>query len=875
MVPDDHEDDKTRTHAALTQGISVGHYRIIEKIGAGGMGEVYLAEDTHLKRQVALKFLPPHLCQDEDCRARFKREAQAAANLDHPNIVTIHEVSEYQGRPFFAMQHVEGGALRDLIKEEELQMEKVISLAIQMCEGLEKAHEAGIIHRDIKPSNIVIDSDGRPKLLDFGLAAIQGTDKLTKTGSTLGTTGYMSPEQIQVKEVDQRSDLFSFGVMLYQMIAGRLPFKGDTEAATLNSVLNDIPEPLSRYKSGVTGDLQRIVTKLLEKNPELRYQSAAGVISDLKRLSVGADLTDRSRKDWWNRYVVVGAAVIILVIAGYWLVSQFDSDQIEEPVSERKMLAVLPFENLGAPDDEYFADGITDEITSRLASVHALGVISRTSAFAYKSTTKTLPQIAEELGVDYILEGTIRWDKSRDVNRVRVTPQLINVSDDTHLWADSYEMELKDIFEVQADIASKIADALDVSLLDSEQRSIMNKPTDNLTAYDYYLRGREYYEQEKNVELAIQMFERAVEADSTFYQAHSMLARLHGFSYFNYFDRSDLRLNKAKEAAERAFRFANGKPEGFFAMGYFHYYGSRNYDRALEQFELALEKQPNSSDVLSAMAYVQRRQGKWEEAKTNLAKSLQINPHSENGFFEMTALLWSMRQYVELEIVLDRALSLFPDEAEFLVNESYLILVKGGDTSEVRKSVDQTILSDQSDQAGFWLEDLDMLFRDYDSALERRATPGDHWLADSGEFYLSKADAYRFSGRDSMSIIYYDSARVVAEGRLATGSPVAFCHLDLGVAYAGLGRKEDAIREGKRAVELLPVTKDTFYGPTILSELASIYTMVGEYDLAIDQLDYSLSIPAGVHLWELRMYPKWDPLRDHPRFQALLEKHDK
>ena len=244
-------DDNTRTHIVLTKGTMVSHYRIIEKIGAGGMGEVYLAEDTKLNRQVALKFLPPHMCKDDDCRARFKREAQAAANLDHPNIVTIHEVSEYRGRPFFAMQHVEGNSLRDVIKDKELPLERVIHLAIQMCEGLGKAHRAGIVHRDIKPSNIVMDSDGRPKLLDFGLAAIQGTEKLTKTGSTLGTIGYMSPEQIQVKEIDLRSDLFSFGVVLYQMIAGRLPFKGDTEAATMNSVLNDTPEPLSRYKSGV------------------------------------------------------------------------------------------------------------------------------------------------------------------------------------------------------------------------------------------------------------------------------------------------------------------------------------------------------------------------------------------------------------------------------------------------------------------------------------------------------------------------------------------------------------------------------------------------------------------------------------------------
>jgi len=282
MSQDNNNDDITRLHIHLEKDTLVGHYRIVEKIGSGGMGDVYLAEDTKLNRRVALKFLSPHLCQDEACRQRFEREAQAAAKLDHPNIVTVYEVGEFQGRPFFAMQHVAGQSLRELIKAKELPIERVTELAIQICEGLHKAHQSGIVHRDVKPANILIDADGRAKILDFGLASVAGTDHLTKTGSTLGTIGYMSPEQAKGEEVDQRSDIFSLGVVLYEMITSKSPFKTDNDAATLRNITETEPEPLARYKSGVDAELQRIISKALQKDRALRYQHTDELSADLK-----------------------------------------------------------------------------------------------------------------------------------------------------------------------------------------------------------------------------------------------------------------------------------------------------------------------------------------------------------------------------------------------------------------------------------------------------------------------------------------------------------------------------------------------------------------------------------------------------------------
>ncbi len=321
MAADRSDDDKTRSFTPLAAGTQVSHYRIVEKIGAGGMGEVYLAEDTKLNRNVALKFLPSHLCQDEDCRKRFKREAQAAAKLDHPNIIHVYEVSEFMGRPFFAMQHVEGLSLREFSSDKDPSIEQILELSIQICEGLNDAHEKGVTHRDIKPSNILIDSHGRAKIVDFGLASVVGTDQLTKTGSTLGTVGYMSPEQVQGKNVDHRSDLFSLGVVLYELITQQNPFKRDSEAATLKAVSDDLPEPIARFKSGLPDGLQAIIDKALEKDVKTRYQHADGMLSDLTRVKRSQDSTQvvvapGARKYWWNHYVVPAAVILVIAMIG-------------------------------------------------------------------------------------------------------------------------------------------------------------------------------------------------------------------------------------------------------------------------------------------------------------------------------------------------------------------------------------------------------------------------------------------------------------------------------------------------------------------------------------------------------------------------------
>jgi TolB-like protein/Flp pilus assembly protein TadD/predicted Ser/Thr protein kinase len=873
MAENSERNDKTHTHTVLTEGTMVSHYKIVDKIGAGGMGEVFLADDTKLKRTVALKFLPVHLIPNKDAKARFTREAQAAAGLKHPNIVTIHEVSDYQGRPFFAMECCDGKPLREVIKEEKLSLEKIIGLVTQICEGLQEAHEAGIVHRDIKPSNIILDKKGRPKLVDFGLAAVQGTDKLTKTGSTLGTVGYMSPEQIRVKETDQRSDLFSIGVVLYKMITGRQPFAGETEAATLNSVLNDIPEPLSRYKSGVSGELQRIVSKLLEKDPELRYQTAAGLVSDLKRLSVGDEPIEKPRKDWWNRYVVTGAVAILGIMFGYWILADKDTGQSGTADGERVSLAVLPFENLGNPDDAYFADGMTDEITARLASIHGLRVTSRTSAMQYRDTDKSIKEIGKELGVDFILEGTIRWDKSGESDRVRIIPQLIQVSDDSHIWANTFEREITQVFAVQADIATQISEALGVALLEPERQNIATEPTQNMEAYHFYLRGKLIWADHFSAAPAIKMFEKAVEYDTSYFQAYAMLARLYGFIYINNIDRSEQCYNRAKQAAERALRYAKGHSDGYLAMGYFHYYFSRNYDRALEQFEKAKTGQPNNSELMEAIGYVQRRQGRWEEALANLQRAFRIDPMNLGIASGLTRTLFYMRRFEEAKELIDLGFESGSEHPGLYLWNMWLTSIIIGDTVSLRTGLNEFEQHAEGSLLDFWGEIVDIILRDYESAISRRSVPGSFQSADSSEFYINRGFCYALLGEVETSLAYYDSARTVCEKRVQLHPDNATSHSELAQAYAGIGRYDEAIKEAKTAVELLPISKDALSGSDIYSTLAEVYSMAGEYEAALDVLDSLLKIPSMVHVIMLRYHPIYDPLRENPRFQTMLEEY--
>ncbi len=886
MAENHRDDDRTQTHIPLLKGTMVGHYRIVEKIGAGGMGEVYLAEDVELDRKVALKFLPQHLCHDEDCRARFKREAQAAARLNHPNIIHVYEVSEYQGRPFFAMEHVEGQSLREFSSGRELSIEQVLELGIQICEGLHEAHDEGIIHRDIKPSNILIDSHGRAKIVDFGLASVVGTDQLTKTGSTLGTIGYMSPEQVQSKEIDQRSDLFSLGVVLYGLITKHNPFKRDSEAATLRAVIDDIPEPLARFKAGLPNGLQAIIDKALDKDIQTRYQHADGILSDLRRvkrsLESGQSVVSvstpagRSSRVWW----AVAAIVVLAAVVAYIVIHPRLMVTTSKP-KDKIMLAVLPFKNLGDPGDEYFADGMTDEITTSLAGLSGLGVISRTSAMQYKGTDKNVKEVGKELKVDYVLDGTIRWDKSGDGSRVRINPQLIRISDDLQLWADRYDAILTDVFAVQSTIAGEVAAALDVTLLQSERDALASRPDIGQEAYDYYLRGKQFFSvtryRQAELRSAEKMHLQCIRLAPKFAPAYAELGALYTELHWDGIDTSQIILDSARAVTDIALNLAPDTPEPYQSLGWYYYHGLREFDKALDAFSEVLKRQPNNTLAIASIAWVERRQGKMDQAIEGLKHALQLDPREPWFYYELGNTYSKCRRFDSAASSYQQAINLDPHNEYAFFGKSWAMLNLTGDPSAAMKIVDSGLLYNPlSPTLSFGAAYYHLCAGQYDSAIALMTGPKEVFLwqyKNGADYYLLKGLACRLTGNSARGLAYLDSARHILED-MTLGDPNDATYQSLmGKTLAGLGRKDDAIAAGLRAKELLPIGADAMDGTTPIWDMATIYTAVGEFALAIEQLDTLFTVPSEVSIKWLAIAPEFIPLRNDPRFKALLEKY--
>jgi TolB-like protein/tRNA A-37 threonylcarbamoyl transferase component Bud32/Tfp pilus assembly protein PilF len=880
-------------------GKTMSHYRIIEKLGEGGMGVVYKAEDTKLHRPVALKFLHPELTRDDEAKTRFMHEAQAAAALNHPHICTIYEVGENEGQSFIAMELVEGESLKERIERGPLPIDDAVSLAVQVGEGLGEAHEKGIVHRDIKPGNIMLTARGQAKILDFGLARLGADMKLTKADTTLGTAAYMSPEQTSGKDVDRRTDIWSLGVVLYEMITGRRPFTGDYEAGVVHSILNDAPEPLTARRSNVPMELERIIGKALAKNSSERYPHVEDMLVDLRALrsTTQTHRPPQHAKGLGTKGKVAiagGAAVVIIAIIlaiKYGLFAPDGQPQGKHGTDNRKMLVVLPFENLGAPEDEYFANGTTDAITARLAGVSGFGVISRQSAIQYRKSAKSIKQIGEELGVDYILEGTVQRERPGDpTSRVRVIPQLIRVADDTHVWADTYDEDMTQVFQVQSDIAERVATQLDVALLEPERRAIEKRPTENLAAYEAYLRGMDYFYRQGNVtdsEQAVQLFRKTVSLDPRFAEAWAMLAKAYHDLYWVY-DRPGA-LTLETEAAKRAEQLAPDIPETHLALGVVAY-AHREYDRALKHFEMAQRLRP-SGDALLNIGWVLRRTGKWQEALNHFKDACRLIPRSYHIYADPLGLTNTyIRRFDEAEQDFNQAISLAPNMTQAYVGKAFCLLARNGDVGAARRvMLEMSRRANMAEAAEIVVTnglqhtpDLRLFTETYTEAFDafeqgpveryRRIQPAVIAATHLDRALLIEAT----EGRQSASA-RYDSARVHFE-RIIQSNPqsgfVCYYHAYLGLAYAGLGRREEAIREGKEAVRIMPISKDALMGPELINYLAEINMRCGEYETAIDQLETLLSLP-GFYMSAniLRLDPLWNPIRSNPRFKRLVEGH--
>ncbi|MEJ2494655.1 MAG: protein kinase, partial [Ignavibacteriaceae bacterium] len=563
----------------------------------------------------------------------------------------------------------------------------------------------GIIHRDIKPANIMITNHDEVKILDFGLAKSKGTNDLTKLGSTIGTAAYMSPEQARGENVDQRTDIWALGVILYEMITGKAPFKGEYEQAIIYSILNEEPQK----SDGVDESIWNIITKAISKDTSSRYQTIDEMYSDLNEIRSGSASktkitnystkpTEKSLKVKSKLVLSISAILVAAVLILYFLVFNKPSETAES--TGKKMIVVLPFQNLGSQDDEYFADGITGEITSKLSGLSGLGVIARSSAMQYKNTDKSVKQIGEELGVQYVLEGTVQWEELPDgKKRIRVNPELINLENSTQMWSKPYESEFSSVFKLQSEIASTVAEALNLKLIQSEQNNLANTITNNSEAYDLYLKGV-YYSQdissEQNQRIAERMLEKAIELDKQFAQAFAQLSTVQSNIYWSYFDRTKEILRKSKTNAQKALLINNDLPEGHVAMGDYYYHGVLDYKSALKEYHKALELNTNHIDAINGIAFVLRRQGKMNEAIEYLKRTFDLNPRDYQTLFSLGETYFLLRKYKTGIQFIDKANLLAPEAIIPYNTKAMSFLLENGDTKKAR----EVILKAQNSRIG-------------------------------------------------------------------------------------------------------------------------------------------------------------------------------
>ena len=874
-------------------------YEIIEELGKGGMGTVYRVEDTKIGQEIALKLIKHEIASDKKTIERFRNELKTTRMISHRNVCRMFDLGDAKGTHFITMEYIPGEDLKSFIRRVgQLPTGKAISIAKQVCEGLAEAHRLGVVHRDLKSSNIMIDKEGNARIMDFGIARSLKAKGITGAGVIIGTPEYMSPEQVEGRDLDQRSDLYSLGIILYEMVTGRVPFEGDTPLSIAVKHKTESPPDPKDLNAQIPEDFSSVIMRCLEKDKEKRYQSTSELYSELENIEKGLPTTDRvipqkkatTSKEitvtFKKRWVLIVSPFIIILVAA--LAYFFSGIGKEALPSENKKIVVLPFKNLGLVEDEYFAGGIADEIRSHLSALGKLDVISQSSSLQYRKKEMTARQIREDSNVDYVLEGTVRWDKkSGEKERVRVMPELIRASDDTQLWAETYDGSIEDMFKVQTDITKQVIEELDITLLDPDRRALEAKPTDNLEAYDFYLRGNNYLNlliTPNTLRMSIKMFEKAVSLDPRFALAHAALSdarsNLYWFGPAAFGLRTDNELAAgAKEAAERALQIDPDLPEAHVALGHYYYHVKFDFESALEELAIAQKTQQNNSDVFLLISAIKRRQGKWNQSAINSKKAVELNPRSPEIAFNHASTLVCLREYSEAERYYNRAISLNPENAHIYNHKVILYFLWEGNTNKARATLEEASKNPSITSEHFivykWIL-VDIFDGNYQEALERLSQTSVSTFGFNRDVPkdLVYAQIYGLMNQRKLEQKHYDTARIFLESRIKEDPDTAWLYSSLSFAYAGLGRKQDAIRHAEKAVEILPVSKDANLGTYHVIDLAYTYVMVGEYDLALDKIEYLLSVPSPMSIPLLKLDPRWKPLMSHPRFQKLLEREN-
>jgi serine/threonine protein kinase/Flp pilus assembly protein TadD len=630
-------------------GSTISHYKILDKIGEGGMGEVYLAEDTELERKVALKFLPAHVSRDAEALERFKREAKATAALQHPNIVTIHEIGEHEGRHFIVMAYVEGDLLSDLIARRELSIERAMQATIELCDGLGEAHAAGIVHRDLKPDNILIDKKGHPRVLDFGLAVQSGATRLTQEGSTAGTLHYMSPEQSRGDAIDQRTDIFSLGAILYEMITGQRAFDGDHAAAIQYKIASEEPQPLARFNNKATPELQRIVTKAIEKNAEVRYQTVSGLGAALKPLTnpslstTSLGTVHHGTKPGGRRAVWAVIALAALAIGYKTLAPRFSSDTAPPASGSLSSIGVLLLKNSSNdPDQAYLADGVTEALNNELGKVSALNVVSRYSITHCQEANMSLDQMARELGADVFVDGSVLPAG----DRVRINVELIRADTGERIWGDSYESDMGDVLLLQSDVARAITGQIKVSLEPYEEERLSRTRSVDPEALRAYFKGR-YYQNLITYDgllKAMESYELATTRDPEFALPHVGLANMKMVMAYFGVD-VEASWNQALQSAEKALALDPTLEEAHSKLAYIKMFYEWDWKAAAVLLEKARELNPNAADVRTTYASLLMLTGDMDEGVNEHRSAVAASPLNHGVSCAMSRKLYLARRY--------------------------------------------------------------------------------------------------------------------------------------------------------------------------------------------------------------------------------------
>jgi len=868
-----------------------GDYALLEEIGRGGQGVVYRARQKSLNRTVALKVIglgqwstTPHL-------RRFRHEAEAAARLEHPQIVPIYEIGERDGSCYFSMKFVEGGQLDQLIKREPMPIRPAAELLVKIARTVHFAHERGILHRDIKPGNILLDKNGEPHLTDFGLARlIEQESTVTNSFDVLGTPSYMAPEQAagRVKELTAAADVYALGAVFYQLLTGHPPFAGGTTYETIRMVLETEPRNPRLWNPKLDLDLATICLKCLDKDPKRRYETAEALAEDLERWlrhepirARRSGLLSRGKK-WLQRNPTTAFSAVSLaglVAAVTVIISK--SDWIRPPPTTG--IAVLPFENLSDDkENAYFADGIQDEILTRLSKIAELKVISRTSTQNYKSRPGNLREIGKQLSVAHILEGSVQ--KSGDL--VRVNVQLIKAANDSHLWADTFDRKLSDIFSVESEVAKAIADQLRAKLTGQEEQVIAAKPTENVGAHDAYLRGLAYSLRmiyaPANALNAQKYLKEAGRLDPKFALSWALLSYVDARGYLTRNLQPTLALREeARQAAETALTLQPNLGEAIVAKGYYHYACLNDYDTAERYYEQARKLLPNSSRIPESLAYVARRRGRWDQSESYFNEAERLDPRNVYLLTQHAQSYILLRRFPEARRKLDQVLNITPDDPDAIAIMASVAQAEGDlpraaailaplrlaadDPSALETQVYQAILERRP---ALVITGLKEIVAKPDSALGYYNCELRWWLAWAQDLAGDRAAAQQ----------NWQQVRSELEPYFKEQPDNNAVIEDLALANMFLGNKAEAFALAERAMAAFPIEKDAMTGPRQLEILARVAAQTGEPDRAIAALQKLLSMPyagavvEGVPLTPafLRLDPMFDPLRDDPRFQKLV-----